>query len=146
MKNILVCYSFLVSCNRYTVISFITIYFAAVLQVSEIRLFDFKRTASIDSHSKFCNQLDFPIIWIFSVKCVNISDLYTLYSFLLIYLINFRIKNGYVYNHYYYHGTHTRAAPWIIGVMLGYCIYLVQQEKRKITIPKVISNQYSAFQ
>lgn len=41
------------------------------------------------------------------------------------------------YVKYYYYPTHTRMAPYLIGMLLGYAVYIVKTKNKKPRITKV---------
>jgi peptidoglycan/LPS O-acetylase OafA/YrhL len=45
-------------------------------------------------------------------------------------------RNPHIYEKYYYYLTHTRCAPWFIGVILGYYIFQLKQNKFRLKLNK----------
>jgi peptidoglycan/LPS O-acetylase OafA/YrhL len=47
-------------------------------------------------------------------------------------------RNRSNYGKYYYVRTHTRCAPWFIGVILGYYIFKIKQNQFRLKLKKIV--------
>lgn len=52
--------------------------------------------------------------------------------------ISFRFRpNSPEFLSYYYYPTHTRMAPYLIGMLVGYSIYTLKFKRKRVTLPRV---------
>jgi hypothetical protein len=47
-------------------------------------------------------------------------------------------RNSYNYQNKYYLLTHTRSAPWVIGVILGYFIFKIKQKELTLKLNRIV--------
>nr|XP_008192686.2 PREDICTED: nose resistant to fluoxetine protein 6-like [Tribolium castaneum]XP_015835054.1 PREDICTED: nose resistant to fluoxetine protein 6-like [Tribolium castaneum] len=103
---------------------------------------------SIDFQLFLISPIIFFALWKYPKGCVATlcgciiatmgASFYTAWENHLVALVSNFYGNFKDYMHKYYFLTHLRAAPWMIGVILGYYLFKIKQKSTQIKINKII--------